>query len=1364
MTSSALDGLTALLEKSPIIPTFKARDFLTIPADVEVTYERHVRTHLPLARISGDDDAPDVATFEQRLLRLIRDAKAPTGYVAAEYGHGKTSTGLFLWDRARAAGVLAVPPFSLDRLEDLLVAVTGWVRFAVERVAPGLGAEVDAIYETYHAEGVESLARRQAVRFERPYEQVLAELRALDQLGRLQSAADGLTYVNFLEAITAVAHRAGFQGLLIVADEVQQYIEHADVANATEPIGRLFDLITTMLSRTGRLACGLIFLLPNKELGLLNQQRGDLVQRIKANRLALDLTQIYGPGFATDLWWRLAEVFRFEDVAAGVIDADALRALGEIAARIDLASGPRTVVDVLKIAAARHQAGAATPYGMLDLIGSFERGEVAFDGLSRIQAAVQQALADDLVRGNPERERAVRLMAAFPSTGLSLPLQVREGVRDAVDDLHRLAGGELVAIRGGGYDHTGRAVEAGMTLLALRPMQEQVTWLKSTIRDFRRAYYLNSEGVHQLAAQAFRDLLVERLFPQPAWRVERDWEATALSQNAGVVLRGAFPSAVRRFPDRVVYCRILRPNEPEREALAAPDMQIDIALLVKLDEEVEAQRARPGRLQWLAPNHVRVELNLLRREADAVYLDLNPGFEDIVAPYDVNPLLNLSLYAHLARALTTGAVPGAEESNVRDLFLPALHRAATRDLFTADLGQSADPPIAAADERFFDALVRAMSERTYGDRYVTLMVTNSWRKPLEEYKGALQKLNNPYIQNGNEPFSGTKREVASLLTRTNATLDNFVQTFPQLIKIETPFRGDAAGRVRFTLHPLEQRIVSLIQAGDKAPRLNARTGRAVETPTITVAEVHKALIADGYRQDEIKAGLELLEARRMVEWDQRTGRIALAEPDVPSLDMVRAATEALAGRITTLRPALSDTFTRMIDPELTTLRRALNDAGHQLTGVQLLNARRRIDHTTGQFEVEIAQQRRTLAARAAALIGGAAADDLLDRPLSAPVTGGMFADQLNVVRSELQQRALTLAARTDDALAAARAAEAALAAPAGDDAGVADAASRLASAESGLAAARQRREQLRRHIDDFRAAAQLLTQARELLAERLIPRGTAAADQRDALHRWSADITGEIAAHRVEALAQVSAWQARLAEIRQQASAFEQSLRESFAARQTALRSILTEQFHVRADLLPAPLVFNPADPEESERLLVAAMRDALGRSRDRLLQTLDGIADHARDQSRPEQLVSLPAGEREHAIQDMGEVEASARQMAARARPALAALMDGLERQAPPELAEQARAIVALVGRAGAMHARVSVLTQRLQAVALTPDEQCAHDLLIELANGADTEADFGAFEQALKARLPAVDAWALMRTLTEKARVRPRIRLVRG
>lgn len=1361
MTASALDGLAALLDKNPIIPTFKARDFLTLAADIEVAYQRHVRTYLPLAQGSGGDEAADVGAFEGRLFRLIREGKAPTGYVAAEYGHGKTSTGLFLWERARAANVLAVPPFSLDRLEDLITAVAGWARFAVERVAPGLGAEVDAVYQTYRAEGVEALARRHASRFERPYEQVLAEFRALNQQGQLQSAADGLTYVNFLDAITAIAKRAGFEGLLVVADEVQQYIEHADVSSAAEPISRLFDLITTMLSRTGRLACGLILLLPNKELGLLNQQRGDLVQRIKANRLAIDLTQVYGPSFATDLWQRLAEEFHFQPIAERVIDPDALRALGEIAARTDLASGPRTVVDVLKLAATRARAGGSAPFGLLDLVGAFEHGEVAFDGLSRIQSAVRQALGNDLVRGHPERERAVRLMAAFPTTGLSLPLQSRAGVRDAVDDLQRLAGGELVAIRGGGYDHTGRAIEAGVTLIDLRPTQEQVNWLKATIRNFRRVYYLHSEGVHRLAARGFLALLTERLFPASAWREDRQWESTALSQNAGLLLRGAFPSTARRFPDRVVCCRILRPNEPPHDPLTAPDLQIDIALQAPLDSEVEAQRAHPGSLHWLAPNHVRIELNLLRREPDAVYLDLNPGFEDIVAPYDVNPMLNLSLYAHLAHALHTGAVPGAEESNVRDLFLPALHTAALRDLLTAEVGQHADPPVTAADTRFVEALVQAMCERTYGDRYHTLMVTGAWRKALEEYKGALQKLNNPFIQNGNEPYSGTKKEVASLLTRTNATLDNFIQMFPQLIKVETAFRGDAAGAVRFTLHPLEQRIIALVQAGDRIPRLNKRTGQAVEAPTLKVSEVYPPLAADGYRPDEIKAGLDLLEARHMIDWDQRVGLLALAEPDVPPLDIVRAVAAALAARMTTLRPVLTESFVRLVEQDVNTIQRALNDTNRRLDGRQLLLAKRQIDQISGKLEVEIAVLRREVGARVSALLATGAEAEQLDRPLASPTATEMFGGQLGVVRSLLHEQSQTLAKQTEQARSVVRQAELALRGSVIDDAGLAAVAVQVTQSDAALGAIHQGREALRRRFDDYQTAAQVLDQARELREAPMPPSAATSEDPRAAIGRWAAEITGQLSAERIDALVHVSAWQAQLAAIRQQLSAHQHSLRDAFVARQTALRAILSEELRVGSHLVPPPLVFNPADPAESERLLVASIRSVLEDSRDRALRAIENVAADARDPGRSQSLMALEPAQRELAIQEMREVEQRCRQVATEVASAFASVIDELTDLDPREVKERLRAAVAPTNALVALMPRVAAVKRLLQEVELTPEEQQAHDLLSEMAG--DQEIDFGAFQQRLAERLPAADPWLLLRALTEKSRVRPRMQIIK-
>jgi hypothetical protein len=79
-----------------------------------------------------------------------------------------------------------VPPFSLDRLEDLITAVAGWVEFQVERVKPGLGPEAGTAYRTCRAEGVDALARQHAEQFNRPYGEVIAEFRQLDQHGRLQ--------------------------------------------------------------------------------------------------------------------------------------------------------------------------------------------------------------------------------------------------------------------------------------------------------------------------------------------------------------------------------------------------------------------------------------------------------------------------------------------------------------------------------------------------------------------------------------------------------------------------------------------------------------------------------------------------------------------------------------------------------------------------------------------------------------------------------------------------------------------------------------------------------------------------------------------------------------------------------------------------------------------------------------------------------------------------------------------------------------------------------------------------------------------------------------------------------------------------
>ena len=1359
----ALEGLAAILAKQPIIPTFKAREFWDSAPDVEAAYERHVRSYIPLARGGSGEEGVDVAAFEGKLVDSIRKARAPLGYVVGEYGHGKTSTGLFLWQRAREANLVAVPPFSFDALEDLVTAVAGWVRFSVERVRPGLGARAEQIYEQYRREGLEGLARTRAEKTGRPYEEVLDDLRDLDREGRLLLGLRGLDYVNFLEEMTRLALEAGYQGLLVVADEVQQYIEHEDVTSAREPVADLFDLINAMYTRAGRLACGLMFLLPNKELGFLNEQRGDLVGRMRSSRLALDLGLVHGADFASRLWQRIADEFEFAEVAPRVIDADALRALGEIAVRTDLASGPRTVVDVIKIAVQRYLDGGQRPYGLLDLVESFERGEVTFDAVSKVRAAVRHALAHDLVRGHSDRERAVRLMAAFPTTGLTEDLQAREGVREACDDLLRLSVGDLVALRGGGLDHEGKVVKAGVTLKELAPPDLVVSWLKATIRTFRLDYYLGSEKVQRLAVEGFRSLLGDRLFPGPSWRVESENQGTHISQNRGVVFRGSFPSFARQFPDRLVYCRLLAPRESIHEVPPGHDILIDFALRLPLDQPPDRQREDPGRLVWVAANHARVELNLLHRKAEASYVELSPGFEDIVAPYEVNPLLTLSLFSELSRHLAAGRIPGSEAPLVRDQFLPSLLSAALRDLFGPGLGQNVEPQVPAAEARFVETLCKMLCERTYGDEYVTLMVSGQWQAALRRYRGALDRTNHPLVRRGQERCSGTKTEIAELFGLSNPAFDTFVQTFPQLITVEEQFRGNSPGAVRFTLHPLEHRIQQTVERGQKVLRLDPRTQKRVLVPQVALSDVFRELTPLGYRQAEIDEAVDLLEARQMIQRDLTHGLLIALEPDVPSLEEVRRLLEAAQARLTTLRPALDSDLLATRERELV---QYLTAAERQsLTPQQLIDAKRRGERVSVEIGTAVEARRPQLVAEAARLAQGGGEDDRLSSALTQPASGGLFVDSLNVVRVSLLQEVTALRSRGDRARQVARETKAQLEQSGLTDEALVASLKRLREAHDALELVRQQRETLSARIASYRDAERLLQEATSLLNEKLLLLGSPVSGQRDELDAWARDVRGALMAHRVEALRDVESWRARFQTIKQQVDDYERARKEEFGDRQRVLRGLLVGYFQVKPETLPA-FTYNPVDPEESYRLLVQQFRETLAKVQQAASQKLDEEARRARNLLAPETLELLPLEERPRATADMREVEHEVARIQAAMSAGFARLADLVEADGSIS-AEQLEAQAQAIGLAGqpvaALHERVLAFERLLRETTLTPDETRARSTLVDLASrAAGGQVDFREFERRVKQEVGTADPWQLLKALVTKSRAAVHIRVV--
>jgi len=197
----SLDGLRVILEKKEIVPTRLARDIFDHPQDVNDVYKHHVRTYIPLHMNS--DGSSGVSNFSKKFIKQVKEEGAPRGYITADFGYGKTSAGLFIWEEAQKARLIAVPPFKLSRLEDMLDAVAGWVRYIFEQNVPGLVSQVLDIYHFYRDRELENISKRYGVTYE------LAKRMYEDQTLQLNITPKDI--VNFFVQMTELTLKAGYE-------------------------------------------------------------------------------------------------------------------------------------------------------------------------------------------------------------------------------------------------------------------------------------------------------------------------------------------------------------------------------------------------------------------------------------------------------------------------------------------------------------------------------------------------------------------------------------------------------------------------------------------------------------------------------------------------------------------------------------------------------------------------------------------------------------------------------------------------------------------------------------------------------------------------------------------------------------------------------------------------------------------------------------------------------------------------------------------------------------------------------------------------------------------------------------------------
>ncbi len=1349
---SSLECLNVVLTKEEVVATQTAEALLERPREVDDAYKAHVRTYVPLHAGRGESRL-SVEEFSRRLIRQIKDNLAPRGYLTADFGYGKTSTALYLWDQAQQANLVAVPPFQLTRLPSLIVATYGWMKYVLSRSRPSLCDQAEAVYVTFAERSLQQMADESGA--------ALNTLRRWLRDGRLTLDLTAPDYIHFFEQMTALAHQAGFEGLLVLADEIQQYIEPEVKSGAKDPVAPLFNIIQGLATRRNHLAFGLILVIPRKELSVIIDQRGDFVDRMRG--LALDLDAIYDQSFPARLWDRLAKEFLFAEHTEAMVRPETLAALGQISVRKDLSNGPRTVVNAFRRIARRYlEQPDAGPYSPVDLVDDFLSGAIRFDGVKRVQEVTTRALGHTLVHGHPDREIAVKLAAAFPEEGATREIQRRclgVDLRPIFDDLFQSGAGDLVI-------RVGSVRNPGFTLLGLERGEVKTDWLTLTVREFSRTYYESAEKTTQRAVEGFLDLLTGHVFRPGQWKVVERLRSR-MTQNAGLVLEGAFPSAARRFPQRRVHVRVLVEDEPVKDANPLGEIVLEFRLRRYLDwdEETRRHHVEPVELD-LEAHTARFTLNLMGRTV-GVSRELDTAIGKIVSPFKLTPLLLLTLHEVINEKRRARQIPKADDQLVQYQFQPALLDNALMELLRPEVGAAFD----AAGARLVEVVIGQLLEARYGDDYHTLIAVGNWQSSIQKYINALHRLPSWPEKQGQMNVEGLKEDIADLFTLTHTGLDSFMANFPDLIEPVRDFptrrqaKQGATGAVRFRLHPLEAQIRAWLQASPDTTKVKS-AGKTYTLHRLPIGRVYAQATELGYKEEEVDALLDVMEARGLIERDRR-GNLREALRQVPSIDEVADAVAELQSSISYLQAAF---------PQAKEFRRLAEETEKYVAKVEelrttaeeatIVSLRRTVATRLRDVRATAESRRAELRQKATNLLGRLPGLDVHRRStLETQVTGVKYADQVNNLRVRLLRAYTRFGNRVDDLRRRLEAVERTLADEELPLSELAKQAAALRDLDKDAVAIYKSGETLAEQYRQFTDWCRLVEDGARLFDD-LQVLGDPAQDLLDAFDRLSRDIRGDISAHALDALSNVTTYASRLNELRGQARRLRGQAVEAFNDLQDRYRNELVRIIGYPRDRLWEPLIYSTLDPmgiyQQLYGLVAGALADVVERMQ-RLQSThLSGV----RNLLNTPRLADLPPRERRHIERQGRELETQLSQVGD-------ALVQALERAADLDIirdfpaGEDSGAFRTLLAELKVLYEQLDNTRQGLDAIttvlrkqALSPEETQVWKAL-ERISPADGFTDLTSLRAEAR-RTDNETLWSALRGLWEKQRVQIQVRPV--
>jgi len=822
--------LQPILDKESTLKTANARELEQAPQDVLQRYQTYALTHVPLG-----DTSKQLANL-QRV--ITKNKTCAIGTIVGPYGYGKTSTAVHLWNELRRHRILAMPPFLWVNLQQLVDAVYYWTRFEFERGPAEYLEPLKDLYEKYAKAGLDRVGDELDPDTARKWFEgglLNLELRPQD-------------VVTFFSEVQELAQQAGYQGLAVFTDELQATVAEYKPSR-DQFFNDLFQIVKDTLGRPGDWA--MINSMDDDTEGIISRLRADLLQRMQHSALYFRVEEVYNRRqYPAELWDAFADRFRF--AGSQVILPETLESIGQVASRKDLGAGPRMVTNALSLAVG-HYEQHGKPYTPLRFVNDFLEGLVRFDQRGKFPAAVNKALENVQVAASDPFQDVVKLLAAYPA-GCSEDMLARFDLLDSFRAFPPLARKELVVRRAEG--HTLRYL-----LEEDRP-PEQIE--QRLTQEFVARYSPGLKYAQMAAAGFLEHVLLEETF-------DRDWKAGELtSRKRGDVeyqlqtLTGTFDD---RYPERTVALAVA--SMPQSLAPDWEKLATEVEIELRFEFNYGLSGAEPSQLLVKSdrPDVAVFQFNLSAADQGAAHEILPDLLFDYYSADQMTPQLALALLHYMF--VQSGDLPD-DVHRVRTVAAP-LRQFALTLLLGENLNVNRDEFASGmvGYERIKD-LFRVQCQFLY-PRYQTLMTGRRWKKELQQYNYALERVGNEVgvgVARGRRSWETTKEGAADAFTIPNLSLtrlETLLDSLEDLI-VKEEYSGRRASspiRLCFQLHPLEEQWLEELEQSEETALFEG-----MQAPAVNAIDLIREARTQGYTFEEIEQAMGLMHSRQFVTLEQ----------------------------------------------------------------------------------------------------------------------------------------------------------------------------------------------------------------------------------------------------------------------------------------------------------------------------------------------------------------------------------------------------------------------------------------------------------------------------------------------------------------